>query len=121
MSNFGISVNLLKFNNAFLRNFQGKTLKRCICIPIEDNWLFESENGGIHLNLSAFELKEKRFNDTHIVKLSIEKEAYDTMSIEDRNNQPIIGGMHPVVAKAFKTEITTTVQLSKEETDDLPF
>jgi hypothetical protein len=122
MSNFGIKVNLAKLNNVFLRNFQGKeSMKRCIVIPIEDNWLFESEKGGIYLSLSAFEYKEKKYTDTHMLKVSIEKDVYDAMSEEDRNNQPIVGGMHPVIAKAFKTEITTTVQLSKEETDDLPF
>lgn len=56
-----------------------------------------------------------------MLKVSIEKDVYEAMSEEERNNQPIIGGMHPVVAKAYKTEINTTVQLSKEETEDLPF
>lgn len=61
MSNFGIKVNLAKLNNVFLRNVQGKeSTKRCIVIPIEDNWLFEGEKGGIYLSLSAFEYKEKK-------------------------------------------------------------
>ena len=122
MSNYGIKVNLAKLKNVFLRNVQGKeSMKRCIVIPIEDNWLFEGEKGGIYLSLSAFEYKEKKYTHTHMIKISIDKEVYDAMTEEERNNQPIVGGMHPVVPKVVKTEISTSMELSKEETDDLPF
>ena len=119
MSNFSLSVNLKKLKNTFVTDFQGReSKKRVICIPIEDNFIYETDNGGIHLNLSAFEYKEKKFNDTHMLKVSIKKEVLEAMSEEERNNLPIVGGLKPFVAKS---ENSTVVKLSKEETDDLPF
>jgi hypothetical protein len=38
MSNFGIRVDLMKLNGAFMKNLVGKTAtKRCIIIPVDDN------------------------------------------------------------------------------------
>lgn len=122
MSNFGIKVNLLKVHAAFLTNIKGATTtKRCIVIPIDDNMnLFEGERG-IYLNLVALEMKEHKYQDTHLVKVSLEKQAYDAMTEEERNNQPIIGSMRPIVAARTQQEVTTTIDVTGGEGDDLPF
>lgn len=122
MSKYGISIDLKKLKNAFFKNVTGKeSTKRCICIPIEDNYIIEHEKGGVWLNISAFEYREKKFEDTHFLKLSIKKDVLDAMTEEERNNQPFIGGLRPFETKSFKNEISGSMELSKEETDDLPF
>jgi len=122
MSNLGIKVNLKKLKNVAIIDVKGReTTKRGVFIPIDDNSLFISEKG-YYLNLVAFEMKDHKFDDTHLVKLSLEKEVYDAMTEEERNAQPIIGGVRPIVAAKFQTEAAGTVDASAGDgTDDLPF
>jgi len=39
----------------------------CVIIPIEANHLFRG-NSGIYLDMTAFELKEPKDNQTHLIK-----------------------------------------------------
>jgi hypothetical protein len=120
MSNLGIKVNLKKLKNAAIIDVKGReTTKRGVFIPIDDNSIFVSEKGW-YFNLVAFEMKDHKYDDTHLVKLSLEKEVYDAMTEEERNNQPIIGGIRPIVAAKFQTEASGTVDASGDG-DDLPF
>ena len=120
MSNLGIKVNLKKLKNVAIIDVKGReTTKRGVFIPIDDNSIFINEKGtGYYLNLVAFEMKAHKFDDTHLVKLSLEKEVYDAMTEEERNNQPIIGGVRPI---KFQTEASGSVDASGEGGDDLPF
>jgi len=121
MSNLGIKVNLKKLKNVAIIDVKGReTTKRGVFIPIDDNSLFISEKG-YYLNLVAFEMKDHKFDDTHLVKLSLEKEVYDAMTEEERNNQPIIGGIRPIVTAKFQAEASGSVDGSGEGGDDLPF
>ena len=121
MSNLGIKVNLKKLKNVAIIDVKGReTTKRGVFIPIDDNSIFISEKG-YYFNLVAFEMKDPKHDDTHLVKLSLEKAVYDAMTEEERNNQPIIGGLRPIVAAKFQTEASTTVDASGDGSDDLPF
>lgn len=121
--NFGIKLDLQKLQNAFLRKFTGRTAtKTCICIPIEDNpSLFLGEKG-CYLNLTANEVENSQYGDTHYVKGDIPKEVYDKMTDEQRRSYPILGNMRPIGPK--QQQVTQTVDMNAPEDqqqNDLPF
>lgn len=120
MSNFGIKVNLSKIKDAFLTNIKGaKETKRCLVIPLDSTDLYEGEKG-IYLDLAAFEMREPKHADTHLIKVSLKKEVYEKMTEEERNAQPIIGSMKPF--NAARAEVNTTSEaVAGGEGDDLPF
>ena len=120
MSNFSIKVNLLKVKSAFLTNIKGaQETKRCLVIPFDSTDLYEGEKG-IYLDLAAFEMREPKHAETHLIKVSLKKEIYEKMTEEERNAQPIIGGMKPFIAA--KAEVNTTAEaVAGGEGDDLPF
>lgn len=123
MANFSIKTDLLKLKGAFVTNLKGKTAtKRCLIIPVDDAWLFIGEKG-VYLNLTAIEMREPKYQDTHCVKVSLDKERYDAMSEEERNAQPIIGGMRQLERQASEMPVTSTLDGSQVlgDDDDLPF
>jgi len=121
MNNFGIKINLMKVKSSFLTNLKGANeTKRCLVIPLDSSDVFEGEKG-IYLNLAAFEMKEHKYQDTHLVKVNLEKEVYEALTEEERNNQPIIGSMKPIIAIRTQTEVTSNASAEPGEGDDLPF
>lgn len=73
MGNFGIKIDLLKLKNSFVTNLKGKAAtKRCLVIPIDDSGVYLGEKG-VYLNLTAVEMREQRYGDTHVLKQSLAK------------------------------------------------
>ena len=64
----------------------------CVIIPIEVNHLFKG-NSGIYLDMTAFELKEKKDNQTHLIKQSLPKEVYQKQTDEEKRAMPILGNV----------------------------
>ena len=122
MANFSIKTNLLKLGGAFVTNLKGKTaIKQCLVIPVEDANLFVGKTG-VYLNLTAIEMREARYDDTHCVKQSLDKERYDALTEEERKALPIIGGMRQLESKQQSMEVKSTMDASNfAEDDDLPF
>lgn len=123
MANYGIKIDLLKLKGSFLTNLKGKTAtKRCLVIPIDDSNLFVGEKG-CYLNLTAIEMREERYGDTHVLKQSFPKEVYQAMTEEERYAQPILGSLKPISPAPPKempvTQTTDTTAVENE--DDLPF
>lgn len=118
--NHNIKINLSKVAGAFFADIKGKTAtKKCICIPVENSGLFVGEKG-VYLNVAAFELKEPKYEQTHLVKLSLDKSVRESMTEEERNALPILGGMSNMgihSSEAIKTQGVVTT----ENADDLPF
>lgn len=124
MANFSIKTDLLKLKNSFVTNLKGKTeTKRCLVIPINDAQLFLGEKG-VYLNLTAFEMREERYGDTHVLKQSLPKDVYQAMTDEERNALPLLGSLKPLEpapAKQMQVTQTTDAATAVEEPDDLPF
>lgn len=96
-----------------------------IFIPIDANHLYRGEKGAIYLDISAFEIKERKPDkkDTHIVKQSLPKEIRDAMTDEQKKAMPTLGniivwGHHDQSPQEFND--AGPLSLSPEE-DDLPF
>lgn len=122
MSNFNLKVNLLRLEGAFVTGIKGKTgLVPCLIVPVEKAHLFNGEKG-VYLDLAAFEMKEARYNDTHVIKQSLPREVLDAMTDEQRRALPIIGQMRPKVSEAKPMAVDTVLPADAvENADDLPF
>lgn len=123
MSNFGIKIDCLKLKGAFLRNLQGKTsTKRCLIIPVDEcDGMFLGEKG-CYLNLTAIEMQEPKYSDTHCIKPDIPREQREAMTGEEQRNIPILGGMHAIERKQQSMNVGTTIgQEAFADDDDLPF
>lgn len=122
MANFSIKTDLLKLKGAFVTNIKGKTAtKQCLCIPIEESGLFLGKQG-CYLNTTAIEMQNPRFEDTHCLKVSYDKEVYERMTKEERDAQPIVGGLHALVSRRAAVDLSANTNpgyVGAEE--DLPF
>lgn len=119
MANYSVKIDLLKIKGAFTANIKGKTeTKRCICLPIDESGLFLGQKG-CYLDMTAIEMQNPQYQDTHCVKVSYDKEVYEKMTEDERKAQPIIGGMHELQRQAVESmPINSFVQT---DPDDLPF
>ena len=65
----------------------------CLILPIAANHLFEGKDGALYLDLTAFELKEKKEGqtDTHLVKQQLPADVFKAMSDEQKKSTPILG------------------------------
>lgn len=109
----------MKVKGAFLTELKGKTAtKKCLVIPTDSNELFVGEKG-IYISFSAIEMKEKKFDNTHFIKVQLNSEDYKKLSEEERKAIPIVGGMKAI------PERESTIPVSNAEVsspfDDLPF
>lgn len=108
MANYSIKTDLLKLQGAFVSDIQGKTAtKRCICIPLDGSGLYVGQKG-IYLNLTAVELKEPKYEDTHLVKVNVPTETYKALTEEQRKAIPILGGLHAMQQQTAVASQTTT-------------
>ena len=123
MANYSIKIDLRKLQGAFVTDIKGKTAtKRCLCIPIEESGLFLGEKG-CYLNLTAIEMQNPQYSDTHCIKVSHDRDVYERMTEEERSAQPIVGGLHELKKKPqAAVDLTSSPNsgfVSNEE--DLPF
>lgn len=122
MQNFGIRIDLQKLQNAFLWNLKGKSVtKKCLCIPVDDNPAIFVGEKGVYLNLTAVEVENPQYNDTHYVKGNIPREVYEAMTDEQKKSFPILGNMRPIVAKQQEASGTVEMKTDGQDKDDLPF
>lgn len=126
--NHGIKVNALKYKNACVLNLKGRNeTKRCLVVPIEDNHLFVSadEKGApkaVYLDFNAFALREPKYEQTHLIKQSLPKDVRESMTKEDLDAMPILGGMKTLDTTSNNAAQTCSAPFAQpEENEDLPF
>jgi len=117
MGNLNIKLNLQNLHCAcrFEKGVAGPV--ECLIIPLEKNYLFKGEKG-VYLDLTAFELREKKENKTHLIKQTIPKEIFKAMTDEQKKATPILGDVSTWehTEAEPKSDLTTM-----EEGSDLPF
>ena len=123
--NYSIKIDLLKLKGAFMRDLQGSTAtKKCVIIPVEDNDIFIGKRG-CYLDITALEMQNPQYGETHFIKTDIPKAKRDAMSDEERRAQPILGGMKPIQPRQQQTttEVTSNQDgnTKTETSEDLPF
>ena len=125
MANYGIRIDLLKLKGAFLRNLKGQTAtKRCLIIPVDDcDSTFLGEKG-FYLNMTAIEMENPQYNDTHCIKGDLPKEKREQLTEEQKRAIPILGGMKPLQPKPQPTmQVSGTLEQDAFAPNDdvLPF
>ena len=137
MSNLSIKINLTRLPGVIFTKLTGKSglQKDCIVIPVEDCHLFVGEKG-VYLDLSAYEFKEQKYSDSHMVKQSFSKEVIEEIKsialtinpnlteseLQDVVNKanPIIGGIKPF-QKTEMQHTQTDFTPPAGDGSDLPF
>lgn len=132
--NKNIKIDLTAFAGAGKINLSGKNgqLKKCLVIPIEENYLFEGEKG-IYADFIAWEMRERKENGaTHLIKQSLPKEIRDNLTDLEKRALPIFGDLRDAMTE--KKELDTYSMpgsipeqagsgyaTTPPEVDDLPF
>lgn len=117
MSNLSIKLNLQNLICACRYEKGAAGPVECLIIPLEKNHLFKGEKG-VYLDLTGFELKEKKENKTHLIKQTLPKEVFKAMTDEQKRATPILGD----VSTWEYTEPEPVSDLTPlDEGSDLPF
>lgn len=123
-TNYGIRIDLLKLKGTFMRNLQGRNAtKKCIIIPVDEcDGMFLGEKG-CYLNMTAIEMQNPQYSDTHCIKPDIPKEQREAMTEEQRNAIPILGGLHTIERQPQQMAVSTTIgaEAFAPDDEDLPF
>lgn len=121
MANYSIKTDLLKLQGAFVTNIKGKTAtKQCLCIPIAESGLFLGKQG-CYLNLTAIEMQNPQYNDTHCIKPDIPRDKREAMTKDEQNAIPIVGGLHAIEIKQPTMQVNGTMGADAFADEDLPF
>ena len=111
MSNYNIRIALTKIKGAKVMEIEGKTCKKkCVVIPIDseegsvvNSYDAKTPDGltttkflnDVFLNLTAFEFREKKFGQTHGIKVSFSKKRMESMAEDELKQMPFIGNLKP--------------------------
>ncbi len=124
MSSFNGKINLMSLRNAGVATIKGETAKRCIVIPISDNFLYVSTDDdqkvrSVYLDFTAWENETPgKFGDTHRLRLALPKEAREKMSEDERRTIPYIGNMKPVGQADDRVSTAEVPEAEVVESDD---
>lgn len=107
---------------------QGRTgVLRCLVIPVEDNNIFVTTDENNHpkaayIDLTAWELKNPKYDETHIIKQSLPKEVREKITDEEKKAIPILGGLKPVIFESQNAASSCAAPIAQtQNSDDLPF
>lgn len=131
-NNYQAKLNLLRFKNAFTMPIKGRnSVKQCVCIPIEDNYLFVSADANLKakavyadININPYDSGKSQYGDTHYLRQAVPKEIRDKMTEDEKKAVPYLGNMKPSQiqqAQSAELPINGAYTIPEEELDDLPF
>lgn len=128
MTDFNGKLNLLKLKRAGIMQIQGRTgVLRCLVIPVEDNNIFVTTDENNHpkaayIDLTAWELKNPKYDETHMIKQSLPKEVREKMTDDEKKAIPILGGLKPVIFESQNAASSCAAPIAQtQNSDDLPF
>lgn len=128
MTDFNGKLNLLKLKRAGIMQIQGRTeVLRCLVVPIEDNSIFvttddNNQPKAAYLDLTAWELKNPKYDETHMIKQSLPKEVREKMTDEEKKAMPILGGLKPLIFESQNAASSCDAPFAQTQNlDDLPF
>jgi hypothetical protein len=112
--NLKINISNLKSVTQWQKGETGPV--ECLIIPIDANYLFRGKSG-LYLDLTAFEIRNPKEGqkDTHVIKQSLPKEVYETLTDEEKKAMPIMG--NAMVMDVQGSNMPPTL----DEGSDLPF
>ncbi len=114
-------LNFMQYKSVLMKlKTKSGNLTDCIVIPIETNHLVKGEKG-VYADFAAFEFNNKQENskDTHLIKQSLPKETFKSMTDEEKKAMPIFGNLRVWEDKTDQEPQSSMNVLN--ENDDLPF
>ena len=126
-----INMTLLKHVRREMTGQGGKKID-CLIIPIDENHLYKGEKG-VYLDLTSIEIKDKSKQapcqkDTHLIKQTLPKDFYETLTDEQKQSYPILGNTidwSKVAPSEPQPAQSTTLSESAvdayNDADDVPF
>lgn len=120
--NYSQSIDLKKLPGARFVKFQGENglTETYACIPVNAGYIVKGEKG-CYMNLIQQEMKEQRYGQSHFIKPSYSKAAYDEMTEDQRKQIPIIGSSKEIQSQKNTVEETAEIVKPVESEDGLPF
>jgi len=76
---------------------------------------------GVYVAAKAVAMREPKYEDTHFIAVSVDKDIYDNMTENQRRQIPIFGGMKAMAQKsivAAAAEVAASTQDTRDE--DMP-
>lgn len=125
MANFNLTIDLSKFWGA--KVVTTKSGDEVIVIPIEENRFKKTAKGSIMAYLQATEKKQVgQYGDTHFIKPRFTKDAFVSLTDEQRDSIPFVGSVYSLVnnynnGTVNNTPHTYTPQASSTDIDDSIF
>lgn len=93
MANFNLKIDLGRFWGA--KVITTKSGEEVVVIPIAENHLTKGKNGSVYANLQATEKKQVgAYGDSHFIKPRFNKEAFASLTDEQRNSIPFVGAVY---------------------------
>jgi hypothetical protein len=117
-------INLAKLKSTVmdLKGKSGNPVK-CLIIPIEENYLFHSQQGAVYLDVICFESTSIP-EYTHSIKQSLPKDIREKMTKEEQNSFPFLGNLE-LMTSAVNDGGVKSSELPEgvhaPELNDLPF
>lgn len=128
MESLSISIDLTKLENAVVKPLKGKSgMIDCVIIPIEQNNIFVSNKGSAYLDLVANKMSSVKYGQTHIIKRSLPKDVYKSMTKEERIAMPVVGSLKPIFIASNNSDAPQSNDTGSKSndfstnSDDLPF
>jgi hypothetical protein len=92
MQRINVKVNLMALKAVTQWQDGANGPVECLIIPIDNNFLYRGQNS-LYLDLTAFQIRNPKEGqkDTHILKQSLPKEVYETLTDEEKKAMPIMG------------------------------
>lgn len=126
--NYNAKLNLLRLKKAGVMSIQGRgEVLKCLVIPIEPNHLFVSADDNnrpksVYLDLTAWEVRNPQFNDSHMIKQSLSKEVRQQITEQELRDMPILGNLSLFDTQAQNAASTVDAPFAQTENiEDLPF
>ena len=116
MGNLLVNLQLTKLHRVgrvTMKDKKGGDLD-CLVIPIKLNHLFVSNTNEVYLSMVAWEANGLSNGQTHLLKPSVPKEVFDSLTDEQKKSIPIVGNVRPRENKKELESYTAPV-------NDLPF
>lgn len=120
--NYNLKLDLLKLEGAFLAEIKiggEQQSKRCVCIPTDALGVYEGKKG-IYVAAKAVAMREPKYEDTHFIAVSVDKDIYDSMTDDQRKNIPIFGGMKPMIQKSIVAAAAEVAENKEDQDEDMP-
>lgn len=83
---------LNKLNDVSVVDVRGR---KCVIVPVDENKIYISEKGTVVLSLFMSPMREGQWGKTHTLKRKLNKGEYNTLTKEQRDNNPVVGYFEP--------------------------